>query len=180
MKIKTVASLVLVAASLWLVLSACSSSKSVKKSDDSVAPKQESTKILEPVAYKDMTNDEQDKVKKLLDQLQDVPFDFDSYAIPTEGLEIIKQNVSILNQTLEKRGKYLKITVEGHADERGTNEYNLALGERRAKAVKDYLLVVGFREESIRLLSYGEERPKIEESTPEAWAANRRAHFTVE
>lgn len=162
-----------------LVLSACSSSKAVKKGDEGAAGKGDK-KGLELVTMKDLTEAEAAQVKKVLSELEDVPFDFDSYTIPTEGLDIIKKNVAVLNEMLEQRGKYIRITVEGHTDERGTDEYNLALGERRAKTVKEYLLNVGFREEQVKLLSFGEERPKIEGHSEEAWASNRRAHLVAE
>ena len=71
------------------------------------------------------------------------------------------------------------ITIEGHADERGTREYNLALGERRANAVYDYLLALGVQANRLRTLSYGKERPAVLGSTEEAWAQNRRGVFIV-
>ena len=135
---------------------------------------------LAPVSQSDMTNDEKAQVKKVLDDLQDVPFDFDSYTIPTQGLDVIKNDVAILNDMLKNRGKYVRVAIEGHTDERGSGEYNLALGERRGKTVKEYLLNVGFLEQSLRIISYGEERPKVSGGGAEAWAANRRVHFVVE
>ena len=71
------------------------------------------------------------------------------------------------------------LLIEGHADERGTNEYNLALGERRAKATRDYLVSVGIDAGRITVISYGEERPICTEKTDACWAKNRRAHFLV-
>jgi peptidoglycan-associated lipoprotein len=74
--------------------------------------------------------------------------------------------------------KYL-ILIEGHADERGTNEYNLALGERRAKATRDYLVSVGIEAGRITVISYGEERPTCTDKAEACWTKNRRAHFLV-
>jgi peptidoglycan-associated lipoprotein len=71
------------------------------------------------------------------------------------------------------------ILIEGHTDERGTNEYNLALGDRRAKAVKDFLVSLGIQSSRIETISYGEERGVCNEETEECWARNRRAHFLV-
>ena len=71
------------------------------------------------------------------------------------------------------------LLIEGHADERGTNEYNLALGERRAKATRDYLVSVGIDAGRITVISYGEERPTCTEKAEACWAKNRRAHFLV-
>ena len=88
-------------------------------------------------------------------------------------------------QTLANQARWLQqysqytITIEGHADERGTNEYNLALGERRAKATRDYLVSVGVDAGRITVISYGEERPTCTEKAEGCWAKNRRAHFLV-
>ncbi len=71
------------------------------------------------------------------------------------------------------------ILIEGHCDERGTNEYNLALGERRAKSTMNYLVSQGVRANRITLISYGEERPQCTEKTEACWTKNRRAHFLV-
>jgi len=71
------------------------------------------------------------------------------------------------------------VTIEGHCDERGTREYNLALGERRANAVKDYLVALGIAPSRITTISYGKERPAVLGSDPEAWAQNRRAVMVV-
>ena len=74
-----------------------------------------------------------------------------------------------------RKNKNISVTVEGHADERGTREYNLALGERRANAVKDYLMTYGISGSRISVISYGKERPVNSGSTPLAWSQNRRA-----
>ena len=163
-----------------LLLSACSSSKSVKRSGDQSAAAKKAGEGLTPISMSELSDAEAAQVKKILDDLEDVPFDFDSYTIPTQGLDIIRKNVATLNQMLEEKGRYIRIIIEGHTDERGTDEYNLGLGERRAKTVKEYLLNVGFREEQARIISYGEEKPKVEGSSVEAWDANRRVHFVVE
>jgi peptidoglycan-associated lipoprotein len=71
------------------------------------------------------------------------------------------------------------VTIEGHCDERGTSEYNLSLGERRANVVRDYLVAAGVPAERIRTLSYGEERPLVPAQDKSTWKFNRRAHFVV-
>ena len=84
-------------------------------------------------------------------------------------------------ETLRKQAKFLRknkslnVTVEGHADERGTREYNLALGERRANAAKDYLMTYGISGKRISVISYGKEKPVNTASTPLAWSQNRRS-----
>ena len=76
---------------------------------------------------------------------------------------------------MRKKGKALSFTIEGHADERGTREYNLALGERRANAVKDYLMTYGISGSRLSVISYGKERPVNSGSNPLAWSQNRRS-----
>jgi peptidoglycan-associated lipoprotein len=106
--------------------------------------------------------------------LRNIHFDFDRYEIRPQDAQILNENARWL-----KANPGLLVLIEGHCDERGTNEYNLALGERRAKATRDYLVLLGISAERITLLSYGEERPVCIERTEACWARNRRAHFLV-
>lgn len=107
-------------------------------------------------------------------QLQDIYFDFDRYDIRPADARILDANAAWL-----KQNSGMLVLIEGHADERGTNEYNLALGERRAKAAMNYLVAQGVLASRITIISYGEERPVCTEKTEECWAKNRRAHFLV-
>ena len=77
--------------------------------------------------------------------------------------------------TYLRKNKDLNVTIEGHADERGTREYNLALGERRANSAKDYLMTYGISSDRISVISYGKERPVDSGSTPLSWSKNRRS-----
>ena len=106
--------------------------------------------------------------------LRDVFFDFDRYDVRTGDKGTLDENAKWL-----KTNQAALLLIEGHADERGTNEYNLALGERRAKATRDYLVSVGIDAGRITVISYGEERPVCTEKTEACWAKNRRAHFLV-
>jgi len=106
--------------------------------------------------------------------LKRIHFDFDRYDIRPQDAEILKQNAEVL-----KKFPKLKIQIEGHCDERGTNEYNLALGERRANSTKNYLLSLGIAGDRISTISYGEERPLDPAQNEEAWAKNRRADFII-
>jgi peptidoglycan-associated lipoprotein len=106
--------------------------------------------------------------------LRDVYFDFDKYEIRSQDKPVLDENVKWLKQNTAAM-----LLVEGHADERGTNEYNLALGERRAKATRDHLVSLGIDGGRITVISYGEERPLCTERTEACWAQNRRAHFLV-
>ncbi len=106
--------------------------------------------------------------------LRRIHFDFDRYYIRPQDAQILKQNAEVL-----KKFHTVKIQIEGHCDERGTNEYNLALGERRANSVKTYLMHLGISGERISTISYGEERPLDPAQNEEAWAKNRRAEFVI-
>ncbi len=106
--------------------------------------------------------------------LRDVYFDFDRYDVRTSDKTTLDDNAKWL-----KSNQSTLLLIEGHADERGTNEYNLALGERRAKATRDYLVSVGIEAGRITVISYGEERPTCTEKAESCWTKNRRAHFLV-
>jgi peptidoglycan-associated lipoprotein len=97
-------------------------------------------------------------------------FDTDRYNIDNEDMVALRRQAEYMLQFTNARA-----TVEGHADERGTREYNLALGERRANAAKNYLVSLGVPESRLRTVSYGEERPAVTQSNDAAWARNRRA-----
>ncbi len=106
--------------------------------------------------------------------LKGIYFDFDKYNIRTGDAEVLKENAALL-----MKHPNVKIQIEGHCDERGTVEYNLALGERRASSAKKYLISLGVPEGRISTISYGEERPFDTGHNEEAWAKNRRGHFVV-
>jgi len=107
-------------------------------------------------------------------QNQDIYFDFDKYDLRTDARTTLDRKASFLNQNSSVR-----VQVEGHCDERGTNEYNLALGERRANAAKQYLTTAGISAGRLSTISYGEERPLDPGHNEAAWARNRRAHFVI-
>jgi len=105
--------------------------------------------------------------------LKDVFFDFDKYDIRPNDARTLDANAVWLKTNNDL------VLIEGHCDERGTNEYNLALGERRAKATMNYLVAQGVQASRITIISYGEERPTCTEHSESCWAQNRRAHFLV-
>jgi len=106
--------------------------------------------------------------------LVDVYFDFDKYAIRPRDAEILDANARWLRANADAR-----ILIEGHCDERGTEEYNLSLGDRRAKAAVDYLVAQGIAAARFVTISYGKERPQCSDHSEACWAKNRRAHFLV-
>jgi len=103
---------------------------------------------------------------------EDIYFAFDKSTIESEAREILKRLASLLDSN-----KNYSLVIEGHCDERGTVEYNLALGQRRADAAMKYLVDLGLDKESIKTITYGKERPLNPGQDEEAWAKNRRAHF---
>jgi len=110
--------------------------------------------------------------KELATTVQDVHFDFDKSDIKDDAKPILKRLSEILSSNITTR-----LTIEGNCDERGTSEYNLALGDRRANAAKTYLVSLGIPSGRIKTISYGKEKPLCTESSEECWAKNRRDHF---
>jgi peptidoglycan-associated lipoprotein len=109
---------------------------------------------------------------KSVPELRDVFFDFDRYALKPEAAKTLDASIEWL-----KANPSALVLVEGHCDERGTNAYNLVLGERRAKAAHEYLVARGVAATRIQTISYGEERPACTERNEACWSRNRRAHF---
>lgn len=106
--------------------------------------------------------------------LKTIHFDFDSYILRQKDRDILYSNA----EYMLKRYKG-KVRLEGHCDERGSDEYNLALGENRAKAALHYLLTLGVPPEQLSVVSFGKEKPVNEGHTEEAWAENRRVEFVI-
>ncbi|MBA4372155.1 MAG: peptidoglycan-associated lipoprotein [Thermodesulfovibrio sp.] len=148
-------------------------SKQVQKSETTEPKKAEKVPAI-PVESIDSKNDASTITAVKDNMFTDILFDFDRYDIKEADKTTLRRVSDYLITQPEAR-----ISIEGHCDERGTNEYNLALGERRAKAVKDYLTSMAVASKKIDTISFGEERPICKESTEECWAKNRRAHFVI-
>jgi peptidoglycan-associated lipoprotein len=106
---------------------------------------------------------------------EDIYFDFDQSVIRPDAQDVLRKKAEFLR---ENSGS--SVIIEGHCDERGTSEYNLALGERRALAAKAFLMNMGISSSRLSTISYGEERPVDPGSNEEAWTRNRRAHFVLQ
>ena len=106
--------------------------------------------------------------------LKEIYFGFDSFDLSPEARATIKTNADWI-----KANPSFRVEIEGHCDERGTNEYNLALGAKRAQAAKDYLVTLAIVSERLSTISYGEELPVCKESTEECWQKNRRDRFVI-
>jgi peptidoglycan-associated lipoprotein len=106
--------------------------------------------------------------------LKDIHFDFDRYEIRQEDAQVLEANAETL-----KANPSWSLLIEGHSDQRGTIEYNMALADRRARASMHYLVSLGVRAQRISVISYGKERPMCAEASEDCWGQNRRAHFLV-
>jgi len=161
--------------SLLLALASCGSSKKLAKVQETpqptVVPEKESQKV-EPLQAEESERVERAVRKEPL--FQDINFDFDKYQLRPEARAILAQHAKTL-----QANPNLEVVIEGHCDEWGTVEYNLALGERRAKAAKDYLVAYGIDANRLTTISYGKERPLDPRHNKAAWAKNRRAAFVV-
>jgi len=106
---------------------------------------------------------------------EDIFYGYDSSSLTTQAQDVLRKKAAFL-----KASPNVKVTIEGHCDERGTNEYNLALGEARAKSAKAFMVDLGIPAARMATISYGEERPLVQGRSEEAFAKNRRAHFVIE
>lgn len=106
--------------------------------------------------------------------LKDIHFDFDRYDLRADARERLKMSADWL-----KENPSVRVQIEGHCDERGTNEYNLGLGAKRAQAARDYLITLGIDKDRLSTISYGEEVPVCKEQTEACWEKNRRDRFVV-
>ncbi len=114
-------------------------------------------------------------VAELHERLGAVYFAYDSYDLSPTSLATLRENAEVL-----KAYPTFRVAIEGHCDERGTIDYNLALGEKRAASVRDYMASLGVERERVRIITFGEERPVDTGHTEAAWSKNRRAEFLVE
>lgn len=132
----------------------------------------------EMITERDMTSAQQAEaqrvIRELQQKMQDVYFDYDSFSIREDARPVLKTVAAALG-----KAKNVKVIVEGHCDDRGTTEYNLGLGEKRAHAAKEYLVALGIPSGRIETISYGKEKQICSNATEECWAKNRRAHFTL-
>jgi peptidoglycan-associated lipoprotein len=135
--------------------------------------------VAEPVPVPPMPEEDEIGARSLDELNRESPlqpafFALDASTITPEAQAALQANAALL-----RRYPTWQITIEGHCDERGTAEYNLALGERRALAARDYLISLGIEASRLRVVSYGKEFPFAPGSSEAAWAQNRRAHFVI-
>jgi peptidoglycan-associated lipoprotein len=143
------------------------------------APPEPPQPVAEPVPVPPMPVEDTIGARSLDDLNRDSPlrplfFGLDSADVSPEGQQVLQANAAVL-----KKYPTWQVTIEGHCDERGTAEYNLALGERRALAAKNYLVSLGVPADKVRTVSYGKEFPFDPAHEDAAWSKNRRAHFVI-
>jgi len=118
-------------------------------------------------------------IQSLIDRIQDVYFEYDKHNLTPEAESTLQSDAKTLREILKDYPTY-KLTVEGFCDERGSDEYNIALGDQRAKDAKEFLERLGLPASQLRTVSFGKEKPVCTEHTESCWQRNRRAHITQE
>ncbi len=119
------------------------------------------------------------RIQDLLNRIQDAYFDYDKHNIRPDAQVTLQKNAETLSEILRQYPDY-KLTVEGYCDERGSEEYNLALGDARAKKAREYIATLGIPGGQMRAVSYGKDRPVCFDHNEACWQRNRRAHITQE
>ncbi len=190
-KLLTLITILLTVSFLW----SCSTTKYAKNNSSTTGKQAQTETITNPqiesstLKYPNVNtlnseaNTEYKKLKKEFEAIaQDIHFKFNSYQIqPIHEYGINENPAEILDRIAEfmKKHPHVRIRIEGNCDERGTIEYNLALGEKRAMAAKKYLVSKGISPDRIEIISYGKSRPLDPRHNPYAWAKNRRDHFVL-
>jgi len=160
---------------LTLLLAACGTTDVVE--EDDWEDERETRETRDDADLDGLRDDEWGEFRELDDpdsplSERIVYFDFDEYDVKDEYRDLVREHAQYLRDRDD-----LQVRLEGHTDERGSREYNVGLGDRRAQAVKRMLVLHGVSEDQIRTVSYGEERPAVDESNESAWAQNRRVEL---
>jgi len=164
-----------------MMAAGCAKEEVVKKDEPVVQQqtvKQEPVKVVEPPPVKKEEPKQEEVVAAKASEavvLETVYFDFDKSDLRQDARDALSKNA----EALLKKVADSKIQIAGHCDERGSDEYNLALGDRRAKSVAKYLTTLGVKADRISTISYGKEKPAVQGSNEAAWSKNRRAEFVI-
>jgi len=125
-----------------------------------------------------MTAKDRATLNERLAHLEDALFDYDKSTIRADASTVLREDVTVIRGILDNYPSQ-KLTIEGHADERGSDEYNLALGDQRARAAEEFLTTMGVQKAQLTIISYGKNRPVCTDQTEGCWQRNRRAHITA-
>jgi peptidoglycan-associated lipoprotein len=165
----------------------CASNETMKKEEPVAATikaepvkaepiKKEAPAVAEPVAAAPKVEEAQGaKASAVAAALETVYFDFDKSDLRQDARDVLYKNAEMLMKVQPDA----KVKIEGNCDERGSAEYNLALGERRAKSAMQYLVTLGVKADRVSIISYGKEKPAVDGHDEAAWAKNRRADFVI-
>jgi peptidoglycan-associated lipoprotein len=126
-----------------------------------------------------ITAEDRAELNDRLAHLEDALFDYDKSTIRADAVSALKEDVSVIRGILAKDPNE-KLRIEGHCDERGSEEYNLALGDKRADAVREFFATMGVPQAQLTVISYGKEKPVCSEQSEECWQKNRRAHVVAQ
>jgi peptidoglycan-associated lipoprotein len=118
------------------------------------------------------------RIETLLARIEDAYFDYDKHTLRPDAIKALQADSTELRDIVVQYSDY-RVTIEGHADERGSEAYNLALGDARAKAAKDYLSSIGIPASQLAIISYGKDKPVCDEHDEACWQRNRRIHFVT-
>jgi peptidoglycan-associated lipoprotein len=129
-------------------------------------------------APRQMTPQERETLNAKLARLEDALFDYDKASIREDASTRLRDDVGVIRDILANYPSQ-KLLIEGHADERGSEEYNMALGDKRAKAAQEFLASMGIPSAQLQIVSYGKDRPVCTDKTEDCWQKNRRAHLTA-
>ena len=162
-KLWIILAMVLVVPGLMLTVSCQKKVVAVEKPAPAPVEKKEEVVVVTPPAKMD------DYIMQ-----EDIHFEFDKSTLTPAAQDNLMKKAEWMKENPDAT-----VTIEGHADDRGTNEYNLALGERRAESAKNFLVDLGIAPSRMTTISYGEERPLCPQQTEECWAKNRRDHFVI-
>jgi peptidoglycan-associated lipoprotein len=140
-------------------------------------PANTNTATAQRSAYPDKAT--RDRIDVLLARISDAYFDYDKHELRPDAMKTLQADSAELRDILKDYPSY-KLVIEGYADERGSDEYNLALGDARAKSAKDYLVQIGIPADQLSVVSYGKERQVCEEHNETCWQKNRRIHIVAQ
>ena len=176
------ASVFLVLSCMMFMAGGCAKNEMVKK-DEGIAPVASTpakapvkTEVVkeQPVKQAPVAESTTGQYEQMKSELNKIYFDFDSFKLSDPARSSLAKNADLL-----KKDSAEKVRIEGNCDERGSDEYNLALGEKRAKAAMQYLITLGIPDERLSVISYGKEKPADPGHDEAAWAKNRRDEFVV-
>ena len=171
---------------LFIIVIGCGGSKETLKEPEGTKQTELDVQVQQPEKVENVNVNDQDVNQREAEKeniyvpegkkinLSTIYFDFDRFDIRPDARRILMENARVLDSN-----PGLNIIIEGHCDERGTIDYNLVLGEKRAESAKNFLVIYGIRGDRITKVSFGEEKPAVDEHNERAWALNRRCNFVI-